>query len=201
MDTRRHSGSVVDSALDERAIEHWQAIGELFTSHHQTGRIPGEAAVGLLMVSPALMERIPEVALPQAPVRVSRPVSFKRDKSADAAGRVGSSTLAEAMLHVMTAGQIEPSDRLMVVSDADHRASRTAELFEALQAVAPGLDPMLNVARSGEALGDVGVARTLLSTALGCAAVWHSQGEHVALVTHVQSSHDRVVLSLSASST
>ena len=188
----------VDSALDDESVERWQAVGELFTAQHQTGRVPGEAAAGLLVVSEALRARLADATLPQAPVRVSRPVHLQRDKSADAAGRVGAGTLTEAMTQALSVAGVAPSQSLMVVADADHRASRTTELFEALQAVVPGLDPMQNVARAGEALGDVGVARSLLSAALGCAAVWASEGELVALAAHVQSTHDRVVLALSA---
>jgi hypothetical protein len=92
---------------------------------------------------------------------------------------------------------VAPSLDLMVVTDADHRASRTSELFEALQTLVPGIDPTVQVTRAGEVLGDVGVARSLLSAALGCAAVWASEGEQVALATHVQSSHERVALALS----
>lgn len=188
----------VDSALDDDSVARWQAIGELFTAQHQIGRVPGEAAVGLLVVSDALQGRLADASLPQRPVRVSRPVHLLRDKSADAVGRVGATTLAAAMTQALLAAGVVPSQDLMVVADADHRASRATELFEALQAVVPGLDPLQNVARAGEALGDVGVARSLLSAALGCAAVWASDGEQVALAAHVQSPHARVVLALSA---
>ncbi|MDE2594357.1 MAG: hypothetical protein KGL57_08970, partial [Burkholderiales bacterium] len=188
----------VDSALDDESVERWQAIGELFTAQNQTGRVPGEAAAGLLVVSKALHARLADAKLPQMPVRLSRPVHLQRDKSADSAGRIGAAALTDAMTQALSVAGMAPSPSLMVVADADHRASRTTELFEALQAVVPGLDPMQNVARAGEALGDVGVARSLLSVALGCAAVWASDGEQVALATHVQSTHDRVVLALSA---
>lgn len=191
----------VDSALDEATIDQWQSMGALFTAQHQTGRIPGEAAAGMLVVSPALYDRVQAHGgagvLSQPAVKVSRPVRLQRDKSADAIGRVGATTLTEAMQQALSLHGVPPSANLMVVADADHRASRTAELFEALQAVMPGLDPMTHVARAGEALGDVGAARSVLSTALGCAAVWRSEGEHVAVAAHVQSTHDRVVLALS----
>lgn len=188
----------VDSALDEDTVAHWQSIGELFTSQHQTGRIPGEAAAGLLVASPALAARLDRESLDLQPLRLSRPVHLRRDKSADALGRVGAVVLTDALNQALTVSKLTPSPALTIVSDADHRASRTSELFEALQAVAPELDPMLNVARAGEALGDVGVARSLLPAALSCAAVWSSEGEGVALAAHVQSSHDRVVLAVSA---
>jgi len=85
-----------------------------------------------------------------------------------------------------------------VVSDADHRPSRTSELFEALQAVAPDIDPSQQVTRVGEACGDLGVARALVPTVLACAALRNSDlAQRVAVATHVQSSHERVVVALS----
>ena len=186
----------VDSALDEATVGQWQSRGELFTAQHQTGRVPGEAAVGLLLASPALGKRLDLAALDQPAIRLARPVCLRRDKSADAMGRVAATTLTETLTQALAVAGLAPSLDLMVVADADHRASRTSELFEALQTLVPGLDPMVQVARAGEVLGDVGVARSLLSAALGCAAVWASEGQQVALATHVQSSHDRVALAL-----
>ncbi|MEN9451110.1 MAG: hypothetical protein RLZZ369_169 [Pseudomonadota bacterium] len=187
----------VDSALDEPTVERWQSVGELFTAQHQTGRVPGEAAVGMLLSSPALRGRVDFKALAQPAIRLARPVCLRRDKSADALGRVGATTLVETMTQALAVAGVAPSLDLMVVTDADHRASRTSELFEALQTLVPGIDPTVQVTRAGEVLGDVGVARSLLSAALGCAAVWASEGEQVALATHVQSSHERVALALS----
>ncbi len=186
----------VDSALDETTVEQWQSVGELFTAQHQTGRIPGEAATGLLVVSPALGAQLDAKLLPQKPIRMSRPVCLKRDKSADASGRVGAAVLTDAMTQALAVAGLTASENMMVIADADHRASRTSELFEALQSLMPGLDPTTHVARAGEVLGDVGVARSLLSTALGCAAVWSSEGDKVALAAHVHAPHERVVLAL-----
>lgn len=85
-----------------------------------------------------------------------------------------------------------------MVSDADHRASRTGELYETLQDVLPDLDPVQQVTRVGEACGDLGVARALVPTALACAALRASeQAQRVAVATLVQSSHERVVVALS----
>lgn len=187
----------VDSALDDATVELWQSRGELFTAQHQTGRVPGEAAVGLLLASSALRGRLDLSQLEQPAIRLARPVCLRRDKSADAMGRVAATTLVETMTQALSVAGIAPSLDLMVVADADHRASRTSELFEALQTLVPGLDPIVQVARAGEVLGDVGAARALLSAALGCAAVWESEGERVVLATHVQSSHERVALALS----
>jgi hypothetical protein len=187
----------LDSALDEQQIDRMQAHGDLFTALHQTGRIPGEGAAALLVASP----RWPGLAtLESPPVKLWRPARARRDKSADASGRVGMSTLNKLLEHALTLTGASP-DTLQLVSDADHRASRTAELFEALQEAAPGVDPMLTVARVGEACGDIGVAATLVTPALASAHVRAASeggaGPVVALAALVQSSHERVVLALS----
>uniref|UniRef100_UPI001BB4630B hypothetical protein n=1 Tax=Acinetobacter baumannii TaxID=470 RepID=UPI001BB4630B len=41
----------VDSAVNEHSVGRMQAVGELFTSSHQTGKVPGEAAAGLLLAN------------------------------------------------------------------------------------------------------------------------------------------------------
>ena len=184
----------VDSAIDADRIDHLQAIGELFTAQHQTGRVPGEGAAALLLAHPQwphLSAQMPEA------MRLWRPVCGRRDKSADAAGRIGCTTLSDVLTEVLHRST-PPHEGLMVVSDADHRASRTGELFEALQGVAPELDPLQQVTRVGEACGDLGVARALVPTALACAALRASdQAQRVAVATHVQSPHERVVVALS----
>ncbi|TAK93966.1 MAG: hypothetical protein EPO09_10895 [Aquabacterium sp.] len=183
----------VDSAVNEARIERMQAVGELFTSSHQTGKVPGEAAAGLLLAN----EHWPDLAQrAEPPVRMWRPVRASRDKSADAIGRVGSTVLGAALQHAFSLN-LADKDRVLVVADADHRASRTAELFEALQDVMPGVDPMLAVTRVGESCGDLGVARALVPSALACAALRAGdKPDQVAVATHVQSSHDRVVVAL-----
>ncbi|MDE2401506.1 MAG: hypothetical protein KGL90_07545 [Burkholderiales bacterium] len=184
---------VADSALDEVEIERRQAVGELFTGAHQTGRIPGEAAAAVLLTTtnwPGLPDMAPE------PARLFRPVRLRRDKSADAAGRVGPTTLQEAMRQALSVSGACDTDLALVVADGDHRASRTAEVFEALQGVAPQLDPMLCVARVGAACGDLGLAASLVPLALAVGAVQQDGHTGVTLALNVQSPHDRIAVAL-----
>lgn len=191
----------VDSAVNAGSVERMQAVGELFTATHQTGKVPGEGAVALLLanahwssMSPTMW---PDMAEPHGtPIQLWRPVRTRRDKSADAAGRVGIQALSKAIEHAVSLNQAVHGN-LLVVADADHRASRTAELFESLQEVVPGLDPMLAVTRVGEACGEIGMARALAPSALACSALrTNAQPGQVAVAAHVQSSHDRVVVAL-----
>lgn len=184
---------VADSGIDEAEVERRQAVGELFTSVHQTGRIPGEAAAGLLLTTaqwPALSEQHP------LPARLFRPVRLRRDKSADAAGRVGPAVLHDAMTQALAICAALPDHLAHVLADADHRASRTAELFEALQELAPGLDPMLSVTRVGESCGDLGLAGALVPVALATGLAQQDLDARVTLAVLVQATHERVALAL-----
>lgn len=184
---------VADSAIDANDIERRQAVGELFTAAHQSGRVPGEAATGLLLTSldwPGLAEMDP------APVRLFRAARQRRDKSADAAGRVGPAVLQEAMSQALTVCGAPASSLALVVSDGDHRASRTTELFEALLGVAPALDPMLSVARVGDVCGDLGLAAALVPVALAVSAAQQDDSSTVTLAVNVQAPHERMAVAL-----
>jgi hypothetical protein len=185
----------VDSGVNAAHVEQLQSVGELFTARHQNGRVPGEGAVGMLLANALATAMWP----PMGPrVRFTRPVRTRRERSADAAGRVGHEALASALRQLHAMAQLE-AHTCLIVSDADHRAGRTAELFESLQEVMPGLDPMLAVMRVGEACGDMGMARALAPMALASHALRSGQKDwQTAVAVHVQPSHERVVLGLSS---
>jgi len=83
-----------------------------------------------------------------------------------------------------------------LVSDGDHRASRTAEVFEALLAVRPQADPMLSVVRVGDGCGDMGLARSLVSVALASAGLRQGEPAGMALALLVQDALQRVAVPL-----
>jgi hypothetical protein len=207
-----------DTAITPHVVERMQARGELFTAHHQVGRMPGEAAVALLLGTAHWLGQpvgapVPHAADPDqaqdaaeaSAVRLWRPLRSRRDKSADAHGRLGVQALAGALSQVQAQHRPQ-ADALRVVADADHRASRTSELYEAVAAVSPEVDPMLAIARVGQACGDLGVAGALVPSAL--ASAWLRAGDAaaapaaapdaqpLALAVLLQSSHERVVVPL-----
>lgn len=209
-DPRPHLHLVLaaDSLVDEDSVMRLLARGELFTHQHQNGRVPGEAAVGLLLANPAWVAQAP---VPDAP-GLGWPVRGRREQSADRIGRVGAELVGALFRQAMdsAARPIEapddaptdaPQDAWWVVSDADHRASRGAELFEAVQSAQPGIDPMSSVIRAGDACGDMGLARALVPVALASSAVRQGlspdEGDTAsapALVGLLQCSHSRVVI-------
>ncbi len=210
-----------DTAITPHVVERMQARGELFTANHQVGRMPGEAAVALLLgtahwlglpvgapvppvTDPGQAHGTPAEAAAQASaVRLWRPLRSRRDKSADAHGRLGVQALSAALSQVQALHRPQ-ADALRVVADADHRASRTGELYEAVAAVSPDVDPMLAIARVGQACGDLGVAGALVPSALASAWLRASDAaalpdsapdsQPLALAVLLQSSHERVVV-------
>lgn len=195
-----------DSLVDEDTVLRMLARGELFTHQHQGGRVPGEAAVGLLLANPAWLSLHGQHDAPRAP-RLGWPLQARREHSADRIGRVGATTVAELMQQALLPMRTSHPQGVMrpwwVVSDGDHRASRSAELFEAVQAVQPELDPLTHVIRAGDACGDMGLARALVPVALAASAIRQAlspagdAGAAIpALVSLVQCSHNRVLVPL-----
>lgn len=188
---------VADTALDTERILQWQARGELFTSHHQRGRVPGEAAAGLLLANGAWGAGA-GVTGPQLWPAQAR----QRERSADGAGRVGCEATEGLVRGVAECHAARGQADWVVVSDGDHRPSRTAEVFEALQSVCPQLDPMVSVVRVGEACGDMGLARALVPVALASSALRHNEADPacaLAVALLVQDSLARVAVPLTSS--
>ena len=181
-----------DSALDADHVAQWEASGQLFTADHQHGRVPGEAAAGLLIAHPAWLA--PQDPADEAPrICLSSPLAVRRDKSADAVGRTGHRELL-ALLQAAWSRLTVPLNEVLVLADADHRASRASELYEAVVAAQPDLDPDTQVVRAGVSLGDMGDARGLLAVALAAAAVRQGRPAKAVLATLVQHSHERVLI-------
>jgi len=190
---------VADSAVDQSCIEQWQGRGELFTAQHQQGRVPGEGAVALWWCRTDW----PGAGADRQPlVRVMPPVVRSRERSADVPGRVGHQALQACITDAMAA--MDSKADWLVFSDADHRASRTGELFEALTDVAPELDPMRAVYRVGDVCGDLGLCAGLAPLALAEGVIrdhllsgnTSPESTTAALVVSVQSPIHRMAVAL-----
>lgn len=161
------------SLVDEAGVAALQAKGELFTAQHQGGRVPGEGAAGLLLANPSMARRCD--AEQQNPW-LGVPAATQRQRSADRAGRPGADAFTAAMQQALDPW-VRWSERSgepggwWCLSDADHRPSRSSELFEAFQSLQPEGDVMQSVLRLGDAWGDLGVARALAPVALATSVV------------------------------
>lgn len=153
-----HGVLAASSAIDPITVQAWADQGALFSADNQHGVVPGEAALCLLFSAQ------PEEG---ATVRVSRASAAARDKAADAAGRVSGALLGKLATELMAVHQLEASAIHAVVSDADHRASRVAELFDALGESLAELDPLADYPCVGAVCGTTAPFGPLL--ALACA--------------------------------
>lgn len=189
------------SLVDEGCVSGLQARGELFTTQHQGGRVPGEGAAGLLLANAAMAARCADEA--QAPW-LGVPGAARRQRSADRTGRPGADELIAVMQQVLAPWKQWPQsqgglDSWWCVSDADHRPGRTSELFEAFQTLQPDGDAMQLVQRLGDAWGDLGIARALVPVALAASVVRQrlqpegaaAEAATPALVGLLQGSHRR----------
>ena len=161
-----------DSLVSDNDTAAMGAARELFSGANQRGRVPGEGAAALLLASPT-WPTAPDAEPPLA--QLHRASLLRRDKSADASGRVSPQTLLQGATDALKASGWQPAQLEHITSDTDHRASRTGELFEALQELAPQIDTGEQALRLGLGCGDLGVARLLACVALTANQVHESQ--------------------------
>ena len=175
-----------DSLVSEIEAAAMESAQELFSGNNQRGRVPGEGAAALLLASPAW----PSPAEAQPPLaKLNRASLVKRDKSADANGRVSPQTLQQAATDALQASGWQPAQVQHLTTDADHRASRAGEVFETTQELLPHLDPGEQTLRLGVGCGDIGIARLLACVALTAGQVQESQKP--ALVLGAFPTHER----------
>ena len=161
-----------DSLMSEDNIAAMSAAQELFAGANQRGRVPGEGAAALLLASPA-WAMVPGTEPPLA--QLYRANLMRRDKSADALGRVSPQVLLQTATDALKSCGIEAAlvDRL--TTDADHRGSRTGEVYETMQELLPHLDATDHTLRLGVGCGDLGIARLLACVGLATTQVHESQ--------------------------
>lgn len=156
-----------ESALDEDVVAEFDTRGVLFSPTRPQGVIPGEAAVALLVQRP-----LPQTAGDTPPMAVMHRGAFAvRDKSADAAGRISHVLLAETAQGGIGASQVPAADVACVVSDIDHRGSRSGECASAINEVLPDIDPVQSFFGAGQALGSLGTTGPLFALGLAVGAV------------------------------
>jgi hypothetical protein len=178
-----------DSLVGEDTVEQLARHNELFSGQRQQGRVPGEGAAGVLLASPTW----PAPTTAPAPLALMHKASvIKRDKSADASGRVTSQARVQAVDDLLLGTGQDAKLIQHLTTDADHRVSRTVEVYETLQERLSHLDASEHALRLGLGCGDIGIARLIACAALTAAQVRESEAP--ALVLGAQSSFDRLAV-------
>jgi hypothetical protein len=157
-----------DSLVSEGNVDSLGTAQELFSGSNQRGRVPGEGSAALLLASPHWPE-LPHAE--PASARMHLTSLMRRDKAADAQGRISSATLLQATGDALKGSGHEAPQIGYLTSDVDHRGTRTGELFEVLQELLPHLDTNSDVLRLGVGCGDLGISRLLACLALSATQV------------------------------
>lgn len=175
-----------DSSVSEASIARWEAEGLLYTATRRKGRVPGEAAAGLLLV------RADDALLaPAQAVRLSRSASGLRDASADTARTPDASLLDRFAQHLLATSSLDTAQIDWVVSDADHRTSRVTEVARLVQERLPHV-PFENNLSVCATLGHLGAAADMSAVVLACHLAARD-ARHV-LAISVQDAHARTAL-------
>lgn len=175
-----------DSTLDEQQIQRWATAQQLLSGARVEGWVPGEAGAGAMLATGAWAG-----ATDDKP-RVQRLALMRRDKPADAAGRISSDIAERALADCLKAAQL-PNDQLAAVaSDADLRPRTVRELHGAMRPVAEHLQADEDVITLGTACGDVGIARPLCLLSL--AAAHAAQLKQPVAALAVAPAHERLAL-------
>ncbi|MEY2891868.1 MAG: hypothetical protein RJA98_1776 [Pseudomonadota bacterium] len=161
-----------DSGVSELAVAELAARQELFSGANPRGRVPGEGAGALVWATPDWPE-LPGAEPPLCWLQSAR--VMRRDKSADALGRVGPTTMVNVATDAAVASGWSLEAVAHLTSDADQRGSRASELFEAVQSALPHLDATQDVLRLGVGCGDLGLARLLACAGLSARQVQQSE--------------------------
>ncbi len=138
-----------------------QAIMAMTDMQDKHRKIPGEAGAGLIISNLQWAEKL---ALPSA-IKVHRLAQFKRDKSADAGGKIKPDILVKAMEDALKTAHIEATDIKDITSDSDDRPTRIGELYEAINIVFPEIDVSTNSIQIPVHCGEIGTVAGLLAIA------------------------------------
>ncbi len=151
------------SHLDEDLVARWEAEGRLFDAERQPkGLMPGEGAA-VLVLGPASWP----VASDEPPLpHLHRPVLAQRDKSIEAAGKVGHQVLEAVLAQTLALGRCSAEALGSLVCDADRHGPRNTELFGAMLAHRLPLDPIEDMQLLGAACGHLGSVGSVAAVAL-----------------------------------
>lgn len=145
-----------DGYLDAEQVASWDASSALLTHANPQGRVPGEAAAGLLL-APAGTQA--ELQLTLSPV-------LPRQKPADARGAQAEAPLTDLARDLLQAARVAPDSIAHILSDADHRGSRPLEPLSVATQLFAHLDGGKDCQALGVACGHTGAAASLLTLAV-----------------------------------
>lgn len=147
-----------DGYVDAEQVARWDGSAMLLTHANPQGRVPGEAAAGLLLATPDA----------QAEWQVTLSPVLPRQKSADARGAQAEGALTDMARDLLQAANVPADSVSHIISDADHRGSRPLEPLSVASQLFAHLDAATDCQAVGMACGHTGAAASLLTLAVAC---------------------------------
>ena len=176
-----------DGYVDQDLVAQWDADAMLLTHANPQGRVPGEAAAGVLLgqahstsaTSTASATGAGDVYVALSPV-------MHRQKPADARGAQAEPALADLTRELMQRAAVAPDSVIHVISDADHRGSRPLEALNVASQLFEHLDTAKDCHAVGVACGHTGVAASLLTLAVASEACMQSESQPAVVTLTLQ---------------
>ncbi|MCZ8410624.1 hypothetical protein O9649_22780, partial [Achromobacter dolens] len=173
-----------DSYIDSAVVQDWDADGMLVDSANPQGRVPGEAAAGLLLdLNQAGAGDNAGAAPPDGAFELALSPMAHRATGADARGAASEPMLAELASHFLQQQDRRADDIRALVSDADHRGSRPLETAGLASTLFTTLDPNEDCLAVGGACGYTGAAAHLLTLAVAGEACAQAEAPVIAVMT------------------
>lgn len=149
-----------ESFVSEESVAAWEQAGQLRRDKVDAGQTPGEGAVCLLLGDAQQVQQLAELA----PAGLHRAALGRRDKSADAVGRIGGALLEQLVQQALQVAAAEPAQVSMLVADCDHR--RLPELLALDQSALPDLDMKKQCLKIAADCGSAGAVSALAALAI-----------------------------------
>ena len=150
------------SDLSPQAIEVGERAGNLHGAQRPAAQFASESAIALTLASPGwpVLEDNPPLC------HLSRSNAVRREKPIDSSGRVSTASIDLVASQLLEATGLKPADVGAVASDADQHTNRSKEYFGSLIGQFGHLDAVDDSTVLGAALGRLGPAAPLLTTAV-----------------------------------
>ncbi|MDR3391958.1 MAG: hypothetical protein P4L77_09505 [Sulfuriferula sp.] len=143
------------------------------------GWIPGEAAAGMMLTNNYWAEKLAM----QPAVGVHRVAQHRLDQAAGDSGKIDPDRLVIVIKEALQFAAIDAGQVAAVCADADTRANRAGELFEALNVLMPKMDVDADCFRVGAACGAIGPVAGLIALLIARQHVI-DRGGHVLCVSN-----------------
>ncbi|HCW21507.1 hypothetical protein [Achromobacter sp.] len=176
--------AAADSYIDANRVQDWEQQGALAGNATPQGRIPGEAAAGVLVdLALGRQDAGTPVAPPEGAMTLTLSATAQRATAADARGAINEPMLA-ALATQFLEQHAQPADAIAaLVSDADHRGSRPLEAAGLASTLFPKLDPNQDCLAVGAACGYTGAASHLLTLVVANEACAQMEGPVLVVLT------------------